>query len=407
MVVVMPKRPLLLLCVALLAIGGLIFAVSRLQSAGAVEYSADVVVQLNSTNIEGFARAYDVREFSFPQDHGAHPEYQTEWWYFTGNLATVEDRRFGFQLALFRRALTPTMPERQSEWASTQIYFADFAVTNVADDQFFSSNRFSRGAAGLSGASVDPRFRVWVEDWRVEALNDDASQLRLRAQGQSAQGSYAIDLTTTRSKAIIYHGERGLSRKNADSGNASYYYSQTRLTTTGTITVNGQAYAVNGSSWMDQEFSTSVLGKGAVGWDWFALQLDNGRELMLYYIRMDDGSLEPLSKGTLIDADGTTTVLPLSAFTITVLDRWTSPRTGAVYPSGWRVRVEAPSGPLELELQPLIKNQELNSVTAYWEGASRITGTDAGQPVTGYGYVEMTGYNRSASGDRQLSRQGQ
>jgi predicted secreted hydrolase len=403
----MSRRPLFLLLGAALIIGAVIAGISRLQSANAIEYSADVIVALNSTDINGYARAYDVREFTFPQDHGAHPEYQTEWWYFTGNLATAEDRRFGFQLALFRRALTPTMPERASEWASNQVYFGDFAVTNVAEDQFFSTNRFSRGAAGLSGATVEPRLRIWVEDWNVTALNDDASELRLQAQGQTPDGTYSIDFTLKRAKPIIFHGDRGLSRKNAEPGNASYYYSQTRMTTNGTITINGQSFPITGDSWMDQEFSTSVLGAGAVGWDWFALQLDNGRELMLYYIRMEDGSLEPLSKGTLIEADGKTTALKLSDFEIEVLDRWTSPRTAAVYPSGWRVRVQTPTGPLDLTITPLIKNQELNSVTAYWEGASRIVGTDSGQAVTGYGYVEMTGYNRAASGDRNLSRQGQ
>ncbi|MBX3080814.1 MAG: carotenoid 1,2-hydratase [Anaerolineae bacterium] len=396
----MSKRPILLLLIAVIAIGGLIFGISRLQSANAVEYSADVIVQLNSNNIEGFARANDVREFKFPQDFGAHPEYQTEWWYYTGNLATSEDRRFGFQLALFRRAITPTMPERSSEWASNQVYFGDFALTNVGDNQFFATNRFSRGAAGLSGASVDPRFHVWVEDWSVTALNDDASQLRIKAQGETAQGTYAIDLTTTRNKPLVFHGEKGLSRKNADVGNASYYFSQTRLITEGTITINGQNFAVKGSSWMDQEFSTSVLGKDAVGWDWFALQLDNQREIMLFYIRMADGSIEPLSKGTLVEADGSTTTLNLEDYKIEVLDHWLSPRTGANYPSGWRIQINASSGVIALEVQPLIKDQELNSVTAYWEGASRITGTDNGQPVTGYGYVEMTGYNHATSGER-------
>jgi predicted secreted hydrolase len=396
----MTKRPIIFLLITIIAIGVLIFGISRLQNANAVEYSADVIVQLNSNNIEGFARANEVREFTFPQDYGAHPEYQTEWWYYTGNLATAEDRRFGFQLALFRRAITPTMPERSSDWASNQVYFGDFALTNVADDQFFATNRFSRGAADLSGAAVDPRFRVWVEDWSVTALNDDGSQLRLKAQGETSQGTYSIDLTTTRSKPIIFHGDRGLSRKSADEGNASYYFSQTRLTTEGTITINGQSFPVTGTSWMDQEFSTSVLGKDAVGWDWFSLQLDNQREVMLFYIRMADGSIEPLSKGTLVNADGTTTTLDLDDYKIEVLDHWTSPRTGAIYPSGWRIDINTPTGLLSLEVQPLIKNQELNSVTAYWEGASRVTGTDNGQPVTGYGYVEMTGYNRATSAER-------
>ena len=396
----MAKRPILLLLVAVIAIGGLIFGISRLQSANAVEYSADVIVQLNSNNIEGFARANDIREFKFPQDYGAHPEYQTEWWYYTGNLATADDRRFGFQLALFRRAITPTMAERSSEWASNQVYFGDFAVTNVADNQFYASNRFSRGAAGLSGTSIDPTFHVWIEDWSVTALDTDATQLHIKAQGETAQGTYAINFTTTRSKPLVFHGDHGLSRKNAEAGNASYYFSQPRLTTEGTITINGQAYAVKGESWMDQEFSTSVLGKDAVGWDWFSLQLNNNREIMLFYIRMADGSVEPLSKGTLIEADGSSSTLNLDDFKIEVLDTWMSPRTEAHYPSGWRIHIDAASGAIDLEVQPLIKDQELNSVTAYWEGASRITGTDNGQPVTGYGYAELTGYNKATSGER-------
>jgi predicted secreted hydrolase len=209
------------------------------------------------------------------------------------------------------------------------------------------------------------------------------------------------------SKPIVLQGDRGLSQKNAEPGNASYYYSMTRLATEGTITIDGQQYTASGLSWLDREWSTSVLGENAVGWDWFALQLDNGRELMLYYIRLKDGTAEPLSSGTLIESDGTTTLLPLSSFEIDALAQWTSPRTGTTYPSGWHVIVNAPTGVIDLTIQPLIRDQELNSVTAYWEGTSQFTGTDNGQPVSGYGYVELTGYNAATSGDRGLSRQGQ
>jgi predicted secreted hydrolase len=397
---------ILIFVAILLAVTGTIYAIAQTQRSRAVEYSADVIVQLSGGDVSGFARAYDVREWRFPRDHGAHPEYQTEWWYFTGNLATPEGRRFGFQLALFRRAITPAMPERTSAWAANQVYFGDFAVSNIQDDQFYFTSRFSRGAAGLSGAVVDPLFRVWVEDWSVTALNDDASRLRITASGDYDGTQYSIDFVTTRQKPLGFHGDVGLHKKSNAPGNASYYYSQTRLNTEGTLTINGTAFPVTGSSWMDQEFSTSVLSQGAVGWDWFAIQLDNGRELMLYTIRMADGSYEPTSSGTLIEADGTTVHLDLAQFTITALDRWTSPRTGAVYPSGWRVEIAAPGGPIRLEVTPLMKNQELNSVTAYWEGASRITGTDSGRPVTGYGYVELTGYNTQARGVTALSRQG-
>lgn len=402
----MNKRLILIMLVLAVTIGGTIYAIGRAQAAPTVEYSADLLVQLNGGNIEGYDRAYEVRPFTFPQDHGPHPNYLVEWWYFTGNLETAEGRRFGYQLALFRRALTPTMPARQSDWASNQVFFGDFALTNVADGQFYSNNRFSRGAAGLAGATVDPRFRVWIEDWSVTAVDDQATRLNISAKGISEGTPYAINLQTTMAKPIVLQGDRGLSQKNSERGNASYYYSMPRLTTTGAITVAGRDYAVTGNSWMDKEFSTSVLGDDAAGWDWFALQLDNGRDLMLYYIRRKDGTPEPLSSGALIEADGTITALPLSAFQIDVINRWTSPRTGADYPSGWRVRVNVPSGPIALEIQPLLVNQELNSVTAYWEGASRITGTDGATPVSGYGYVELTGYNAMQRGDSSLTKTG-
>ncbi|MBX3066974.1 MAG: carotenoid 1,2-hydratase, partial [Anaerolineae bacterium] len=323
-------------------------------------------------------------------------------------LATADGRRFGYQMTIFRRAITPTMSDRTSDWASNQVYFGDFAVTNVVEDSFYSSNRFSRGAAGLAGATVDPRLRVWLENWNITALNDQVTALQVQAANQTAEGiAYAIDLSVRNEMPIVLQGDRGLSQKNAEPGNASYYYSMPRLITEGTITINGQQFSVSGESWLDREWSTSVLGENAVGWDWFSLQLDNGRELMLYYIRLKDGTAEPYSSGTLIEADGTTIRLPLSAFKIDALDHWTSPRTGTEYPSGWHVEVDAPTGLIVLDIQPLIRNQELNSVTAYWEGASKFSGTDNGIPVNGYGYVELTGYNTTTGGDRGLSRQGE
>ncbi|MFN8419674.1 MAG: lipocalin-like domain-containing protein [Anaerolineae bacterium] len=403
----MTRRLTLILLAAVIVFAAVIFGISRSQGAAA-EYSADLVVQLNGGDPTGYARAYEVREFNFPQDHGAHPEFQTEWWYFTGNLATADGRRFGYQMTIFRRAITPTMSDRTSEWASNQVYFGDFAVTNVAEDSFYSSNRFSRGAAGLAGATVDPRLRVWLENWNITALDDQVTALQVQAANQTAEGiAYAIDLSVRNEMPIVLQGDRGLSQKNAEPGNASYYYSMPRLITEGTITINGQQFSVSGESWLDREWSTSVLGENAVGWDWFSLQLDNGRELMLYYIRLKDGTAEPYSSGTLIEADGTTIRLPLSAFKIDALDHWTSPRTGTEYPSGWHVEVDAPTGLIVLDIQPLIRNQELNSVTAYWEGASKFSGTDNGIPVNGYGYVELTGYNTTTGGDRGLSRQGE
>ena len=208
-------------------------------------------------------------------------------------------------------------------------------------------------------------------------------------------------------KGPTLQGDRGLSQKSPEPGNASYYYSLTRLLTDGTLTVNGTPYKVNGLSWMDHEFSTSALSANAVGWDWFALQLDNNREIMLYQIRNKDGTFVSTSHGTLINADGSATHLELKDFKIEVANRWTSPHTGAAYPSSWKLTIQAPTGPIALDVTPLMADQELNSTTAYWEGASKMTGTDGSQQVQGYGYVELTGYNRQPDRAEPLTRQGQ
>jgi predicted secreted hydrolase len=399
----MSRRVGFFLFVVVLALAATVIGVSQLQGRTEPAYSADVVAALSSGDVTGFARATTIREFSFPRDYGAHPEYQTEWWYYTGNLATAEGRRFGFEFTIFRRALTPAMPERQSRWATNQIYFADLALSDIGANQFYSRGRFSRGAVGLAGATTDPRLRIWIEDWTMIAQNDDATIMRLTA----SDGPVALDLTVQQAKAPTLQGDHGLSRKSPEPGNASYYYSLTRLVTEGTLTVNGTPYRVSGSSWMDHEFSTRALGENAAGWDWFALQLDNNRELMLYQIRNRDGSVGPTSHGTLVNADGSSAHLELKDFNIEVLDHWTSPHTATVYPSRWRLTIQSPDGPLSLDVTPLMADQELNSTTAYWEGASKISGTDNGQPVQGYGYVELTGYNRPAAGSDPFTRMGQ
>jgi predicted secreted hydrolase len=377
-----------------------LFSVNQLQGRSQPTYSADVVAALSSGDTTGFARATTVREFKFPEDHGAHPEYQTEWWYYTGNLATADGRRFGYQFTIFRRAIAPTLPERKSDWATNQIYFAHLAISDIGDNKFYSTEQYSRGAAGLAGAEVkdaatngDPRVRVWIQDWTMTAQDVDAKIMQLKA----SDGSFALDLTTSEIKPIVLQGDQGLSQKSPEVGNASYYYSETRLPTKGTITINGTAYEVTGNSWLDREWSTSVLSKDAVGWDWFALQLDNNRELMLYVIRKKDGSVESTSHGTLVEADGTKVNLSLADFKIEAAGQWKSPHTNAVYPSGWKVTVNAPNGPIVLNITPLMQDQELNTVTAYWEGASKISAKDGGTSVNGYGYVELTGYNLSAS----------
>ncbi len=340
----------------------------------------------------GFARALEPRTFSFPRDHGPHLDYQTEWWYYTGNLDTAGGQHVGYQLTFFRRGLSPDAPERASAFGTNQIYFAHFAVTDVSGDQHQSFERFSRGAAGLAGASGEP-FKVWLDDWQVEALDVNGEQVHLKA----AQGGLALDLTLTATKAMVAHGDGGLSPKSSATGNASYYLSYSRMATTGSVTLaGGAAQAVTGESWFDHEWSTSALGPGAIGWDWFSLQLGDGQELMYFQIRQADGTLEPVSGGTLVAADGSTRHLAANEVQIEVLGTWHSAASGADYPSGWRVSV--PSAAIDLRLTPWIPAQEMQVSFIYWEGAVRLEGTSGGAPVGGNGYVELTGYAASIAG---------
>ncbi len=349
---------------------------------------------LRGTETAGYARALAPREFHFPADHGPHPEFRTEWWYYTGNLETHEGRRFGFQLTFFRSALAPEMPDRKSAWATRQAYLAHFTVTDVDGKRFHSFERWGRGALGLAGAQGEP-FRVWTGDWSADAIDGQALPMRLRA----ARDDAAIDLVLQEGRPPVLQGDRGLSRKSAELGNASYYYSLPRMPAAGTVRLGNQSFAVTGAAWMDREWSTSSLGRDQIGWDWFALQLADGRDIMLYQLRRTDGSADPASSGTVSSGDGASGEgrhLGINDVSLTVLDRWRSPRSGAVYPSRWRLRI--PSEKLDLEITPLLADQELDVSFRYWEGAVAVTGSQNGR-----GYVELTGYEtpvRSRPGGR-------
>jgi predicted secreted hydrolase len=349
-------------------------------------------VQATPAAAEGFTQASGPIEISFPADHGPHPDYQTEWWYYTGNLNSSDGQHFGFQLTFFRRALLPTnqAPDRLSDWSASQVYMAHFALTDPASQQFYSSERLERGAAGLAGAQADP-FQVWLGDWQVELTGQDTYRL------VAASDEVAIDLSLKDIKGPILQGENGYSQKGPDPGNASYYVSQPRLDTQGTIRVGQEQYSVSGWSWMDHEWSTSALSADQVGWDWFSIQLDNGSELMVFQIRKEDGSIDPFSSGTIINPDGSTILLAKDDFSIEVTDTWKSPRTQAVYPAGWRVIV--PGAGIELTLEPHLADQELNVSFDYWEGAVKAQGEWGGLAVNGNGYVEMTGYVQSMAGE--------
>lgn len=445
---------------------------------------------------EGFARADGPRDFAFPADHGPHPDFRLEWWYFTGNLEGADGRRFGYQLTFFRRALAPpddeeaapaaeegervvapgpggegadgggeraggetaaggeaTLPGEEaiteSAWRTRQVYLAHFAVTDAAERRFHAFEELARGAAGLAGAKAEP-FAVWVGGWRATSAAGEPSTgaggaaAGRRAAGGGAPGrgaaelsspppsdpaagrraadfrappsdpaadraaggvfplrlaaaaeGVAIDLLLATAKPPVLQGDRGLSVKGPGAGNASYYYSLTRLPTRGTVTLDGERFAVTGLSWLDREWSTTLLGPGERGWDWLALQLDDGRELTGWRIRRPGSPPDRLDSLTLIEPDGTPRRLDPARHRLLASSPWTSPAgtryRSARYPTAWRL-----TGPdLDLALAALLPDQELTLSFRYWEGAVTARGTVGGTAVAGRGYVEMTGYDEA------------
>jgi len=353
-------------------------------TAAAASGAESDIMRVLGASPQGFASATAPRPFRFPEDHGPHPKFRSEWWYFTGNVTADGGRRFAFQLTFFRFALSPQAPARASAWASNQIYMAHFAVTDIAEQRFYAAERFSRGALDLAGARATP-FRVWLGSWQASA-GEALFPLRLRAD----DGGYAIDLRLAERKPVVLNGDAGLSRKSARPGYASYYYSIPRISVSGRLTTPGGVWPVAGAAWFDREWSSSALAPEQVGWDWFALQLSDGRDLMVYRLRTRDGASDPYSAGTLVEAGGEARSLAADDFTLEALDYWRSPRDGTRYPSRWRVRV--PSAAIDVEITPEIPDQELNLSFRYWEGASRVSGTSASAAVTGRGHVELTGY---------------
>ncbi len=387
------KRTTVFLVLLLLTAAG--FAGWAVLAARPEEAAAGELVSLVlADDASDFARALEPGAIEFPRDLGAHDQYQTEWWYYTGNLETADGRPFGFQFTIFRRALTADTAAAvaaagASSWRSNQLYFAHLALSDIGGGEFYADERFSRGAAALAGADADP-YRVWLDDWSATA--ESPGRVRLTA----ATDEVALNLLLTETGPPVLHGDRGLSQKGPEPGNASYYYSIVQQAVAGRITVGDQVYAVTGRAWKDHEYGTSFLEPGATGWDWFSLQLDDGSALMFFEIRLADGRLSSFSAGSYIDPAGQVTPLALGDWRLEVTDRWTSPHSDADYPAGWRLTI--PRLELELTGEPLLADQELNLSTVYWEGASVFQGTKAGQPIIARGYVELTGYAGSMEG---------
>jgi predicted secreted hydrolase len=337
---------------------------------------------------DGFARATEPRDFVFPADHGSHPEFRTEWWYFTGNLATAEGRHFGFELTFFRYALAPVTSRQQgaSAWRADQVWMAHFAITDTEGRRFVARERLTREALGLAGAAALP-LRIWVDDWGVtgEARGDE-----LRVHLAAHDDVIGLSLSLASTVPHVAQGDRGLDVKGAGSGNASHYYSVPRLAANGDVTVAGETFTVTGVAWLDREWSTSSLEPDTVGWDWFALRLSDGSNLMFYRLWTAAGAASPYSGGTLVSADGVRTRLRAEDVALTAVGQWTSRATGVRYPVAWRLAV--PAAGIELEIEPYLEDQELALSVRYWEGAVHADGRGPMGPMTAEGYLELAGY---------------
>lgn len=340
-----------------------------------------------------FPLVMEPRTFRFPEDHGAHPEYRNEWWYLTGNLDSSSGRRYGYELTLFRFALAPSTPGsgEVSNWRSRQVYIGHLALTDVARDAFHVAQRYSRAALGLAGATGNP-LRVWLEDWSIVDAGATNDSNRIHWEIAAMHDDFGIRLEVETAEPPVLHGDRGLSRKSAEPGNASYYYSVPRLATSGEIRVGSSTERVNGLSWLDREWGSSALAANQQGWDWFALQLEDGSNLMFYRLRRDDGSVDPMSAGTWMPAAAAPQLLAASDVSLDVRRYWDSP-LGGRYPLAWRMRI-AKIG-LDLEIEPVIDAQELLATVRYWEGAVDTRGRLRDARIGGRGYVELTGYGNA------------
>ena len=329
--------------------------------------------------------------YQFPRDHGAHEAFRTEWWYFSGNLRDSRGEKYAFMLTFFRAGLRPGAPRKsKSRWALKNLYFGHFSLLDAKRKKHRFSERISRGALEEAGAT-ERNLKVWLRDWRAESKGGKGSP---PFQISASAPEMKLRLELKPEKPLVIHGENGVSQKAPGPGRASHYYSFTRLLASGVLEFEGRRVDVRGTAWMDHEFGSNQLTKDQVGWDWLSFQLSDGRDLMLYLLRRKDGSVEPTSSGTLVEADGRATHLRLGDFKFKGTGSWKSERSGAVYPMGWEV--EAPAHGLHLRVKPFARAQEIESKGStgitYWEGGVSVEGVSGEKNVTGVGFIEMTGY---------------
>lgn len=339
---------------------------------------------------DGFRLAMPGWDYQFPRDHGAHDEFRTEWWYYTGHLFAASGHRYGFELTFFRVGVNPSQDPPVSAWELRNLSLAHFAITDIDGKKFRYHEKLNRSSRFTAGAAAG-MLHVFNEGWSATTQPDGSWRVIAIANGD------AIDLTMRTRKVPAIHGENGISVKATGVGFASHYYSMTRLEVAGSVASGGKREMCRGLAWMDHEFGSSVLRESQQGWDWFSIQLDNETELMLYVIRRTDGTPDVTSSGTFVNEDGDVIHIRREQMKIDALGRWKSRRSGAVYPMGWRVSI--PSLDVSLTLTPLLQDQELvttgSTGVTYWEGAVDVDGSSGNVAVKGNGYVEMTGYDRA------------
>jgi predicted secreted hydrolase len=336
---------------------------------------------LGGTNTDGFLRAETERTFNFPADHAAHPGFRNEWWYVTGNLQSEDGRRFGYQVTFFNAATSPPKGGETiaSAWASDKLWMGHLALTDVENGKHYAFERFTRENPGLAGVNAVP-FKLWLEDWQLTSINADAE---LPWQLHAGADKVHVDFVLTPSKPPVLQGKLGLSRKNAERGNASYYYSMTRLATQGELRLGDEVILVTGNSWLDREWSTSALGAEQRGWDWFSLQFNDGQELMYYHLRREDGTADSFSQGNWTDADAGQALITPGDIRLEPLAQWTSP-AGIGYDTRWRLQY----GGRSMIVDALLADQYMPLSIPYWEGAVRVV-DEATSTEIGRGYLEM------------------
>ncbi|HUE43011.1 MAG TPA: lipocalin-like domain-containing protein [Candidatus Sulfotelmatobacter sp.] len=326
--------------------------------------------------------------YEFPRDYFNHPDYQTEWWYYTGNVTSADGRHFGFELTFFRQGVSRDAAKTNA-WDVRDLYLAHLALSDLDGGRFYHAERTNRAGPGIAGVNSSAGH-IWNGNWEIQSSGEEQTLAAVDPRFQ-------LQFTLRSGKPPVIQGENGMSQKASGAGHASHYISLTRLTTSGSIVLNGKTTQVTGLAWMDHEFFTHQLETNQIGWDWFSVQLDDNTELMLFRIRRKDGSVDPFSAATFVDARGQSTHLRSNEFSLRPGETWTSPVTKADYPVQWRITV--PKFGIELDLKTPLPSQELTSsagtlTPSYWEGAVTYDGARAGTQIHGAGYLEMTGYDR-------------